>query len=364
MIALYSRWDDTAQSAEERLQKLLDMFSYILLNVNMEMDSALDVMQQLDERYGVLGDMTMDEFKELLKELGLARDQQDGSLGITGKAVQKIKTDALNEIFKNLRKSGLGSHETPHSGSGLERLPDTREYHFGDLASNIDVTQMITNALMRNDISAFNLQEDDIRVYETEHLASCATVLMIDISHSMILYGEDRITPAKQVALALTELITTKFPKDGLEVLVFGDEAKRVQLQDIPYISVGPYHTNTRDGLRMARQLLKRMRGANKQIFMVTDGKPSALFDDAGRLYKNSFGLDPKIVNKTLDEAVACCREGIVISTFMVAQDPYLVDFIEELTKSNGGRAFYSGLNKLGEMLFVDYISNRKKKMR
>jgi uncharacterized protein with von Willebrand factor type A (vWA) domain len=185
---------------------------------------------------------------------------------------------------------------------------------------------------------------------------------MIDISHSMILYGEDRITPAKQVALALSELISTRFPKDYLSLVTFGDEAELVSINELPFLTVGPYHTNTKAGLQLARNLLRKHGNANKQIFMVTDGKPSAIFDGNGRLYKNSFGLDPKIVNKTLDEAVACRREHIPITTFMVARDPYLINFVEELTKANQGRAYYSSLNNLGEFVFVDYIRNRKKK--
>ncbi|MGH2567010.1 MAG: hypothetical protein ACRDGA_01635, partial [Bacteroidota bacterium] len=180
--------------------------------------------------------------------------------------------------------------------------------------------------------------------------------------HSMILYGEDRITPAKQVALALSELIRIKFPKDYLSLIVFGDDAKIVSMSELPFLNVGPYHTNTRAGLQLARSLLRRRGNVNKQIFMVTDGKPSAIFDDAGRLYKNSFGLDPRIVNKTLDEAVQCRREKVVVSTFMVAQDPYLINFVEEFTKANQGRAYYSSLNNLGEYIFVDYIRNRRKR--
>lgn len=365
MKILYSKWREDSETAEQQLQKLLGMFTYILLQVNADAEEALEILQQLQDRYGILGEMTMDEYINLLKAQGLIGEGENGKLEATNKALSKIRRDALNEIFRNLKKTDMGLHETPFNGNGIERLPETRDYVFGDQAANIDITQTMSNALMReSELERFNLHEDDIRVYETEHLTNCATVLMIDISHSMILYGEDRITPAKQVALALAELITTKFPKDSLDVVLFGDEARRVQVQDIPFVQVGPFHTNTRDGLRLSRQLLKRARGMNKQIFMVTDGKPSAMFDDAGRLYKNSFGLDPRIVNKTLDEAVACRREGITISTFMVARDHYLVNFVEELTKANKGRAFYSGLDGLGEMMFVDYINNRKKKYR
>jgi uncharacterized protein with von Willebrand factor type A (vWA) domain len=224
------------------------------------------------------------------------------------------------------------------------------------------MTSTVTNAMKRDGIDDFTLKEEDLEVYETEHTTSCATVMMLDISHSMILYGEDRITPAKEVALALSELIQSRFPKDYLSLVVFGDEAKIVSLSELPFLNVGPYHTNTRAGLQLARSLLRRCGNVNKQIFMITDGKPSAIFDDAGRLYKNSFGLDPRIVNKTLDEAVQCRREKIVVSTFMVARDPYLINFVDEFTKTNQGRAYYSDLNKLGEFIFVDYLRNRRKR--
>ena len=204
--------------------------------------------------------------------------------------------------------------------------------------------------------------EEDLEVYEIEHFTGCATVLLLDISHSMVLYGEDRITPAKQVSLALAELIQTKFPKDNLALVTFGNDAQLVSISELPFLTVGPFHTNTRAGLLLARNLLRRSGNVNKQIFMVTDGKPSAIFDDAGRLYKNPYGLDPRIVNKTLDEAVQCRREMITISTFMIAQDPSLVEFVEELTKVNRGRAYYTSLDNLGEFIFVDYIRNRRKR--
>ncbi len=365
MKFVYSRWRPDSETEEQKMQRLLDLFSYVLLQVNANADEAIEILRQLEERYGILSDMTMDDYIQMLKAQGMIQEGEDSKLKASSKSLKKLRTDALNEIFRHLKKSDFGGHETPFNGSGVERLADTRDYVFGDQASNIDVTQTMRNALIReNELDRFSLHEDDIRVHETEHLSSCATVLMIDISHSMILYGEDRITPAKQVAMALAELISTKYPKDLLEVIVFGDEARRVQVSDIPFIEVGPFHTNTRDGLRMARQILKRAKGVNKQIFMVTDGKPSAMFDDAGRLYKNPYGLDVRIINKTLDEAVAARREGITISTFMVAQDNYLKNFVEDLTRANKGRAFYSGLDGLGQSLFVDYIANRRKNIR
>ncbi|HWF43834.1 MAG TPA: VWA domain-containing protein [Candidatus Kapabacteria bacterium] len=370
----YSEWKPGESStAEDRLKQLLELFSQILLQTSGDIQETLEWMGYLDEQYHIFGpDMTLDMFIDKLKELGLIREDENALLKPTNKAIQNIRRDALLEMFRSLRKSPTGAHDTPHIGSGIERTQNTKGYTFGDPSSNIDFTQTFQNAQKRafreqldddrvHDAD-LNLQEEDIEVYETEHLTSCATVLMIDISHSMILYGEDRITPAKKVALALSELIKTKFPKDQLYVVTFGDDAELITVSELPFLEVGPYHTNTRAGLRLARQLLKRSGNVNKQVFMVTDGKPSAMFDDAGRLYKNSFGLDPKIVNKTLDEAVACRREKITISTFMVARDPYLIDFVEELTKSNKGRAYYSGLNDLGQFVFVDYVRNRKKK--
>ena len=363
----YTDWNGDFKDREERLQELFKLFSYLMMKSSGDVDQALQWMEYLDQTRGILGEMTMQEFVEELKRAGMIREDGEGGGGfdLTGKGRQRIRRDALEEIFTSLKKTSPGEHRTPFSGSGVELTGDLRNYVFGDQPSNIDATHTLANALRRqSDLDRFSLHEDDIRVQETEHTTSVSTVLMLDISHSMILYGEDRITPAKQVALALSELIMTRFPKDRMHVILFGDDAHEVSVGDIPYVNVGPFHTNTRAGLRMARSLLRRQRGANRQIFMVTDGKPSAMFDDNGRLYKNSFGLDPRIVNKTLDEAVACRREGITISTFMVAQDAYLVDFVENLTKANRGRAYYSGLGKLGEMVFVDYIRNRRRKYR
>ena len=255
-----------------------------------------------------------------------------------------------------------GGHETPFEGEGVERLSETRPYRYGDQASNVDFTSTIGNAIRRSGFD-LDLHEDDFEVYEVEHTTSCATVMLLDISHSMILYGEDRISPAKRVAMALAELIIRKYPRDELHLVLFGDDATQVKIEDLPYVSVGPYHTNTKAGLLMARNILRRTRNANKQIFMITDGKPSAIYDRNGRLYLNSFGLDPRIVNRTLDEAMTCRREKITISTFMVTQDPYLVGFVEKLTEMNQGRAYYSSLDSLGEYILVDYVKNRRRRV-
>ncbi|MEP0822627.1 MAG: VWA domain-containing protein [Ignavibacterium sp.] len=359
----YTQWTSDSMTDEQRLESLMSFFSYLLIQSNGDVEEAMEWLRQLAEEYGLFDEsLTMDELIEKLKERGILEEVKD-MLVLTTRGIQKIRQDALRQIFTSLKKAPDGSHETPLSGSGTDRLSETRSWTFGDHATNIDLTSTITNALKRDGIDHFTLREDDLEVYETEHMTSCATVLMLDISHSMILYGEDRITPAKQVALALAELIRTKFPRDFLALVVFGDDAKIVSLDELPFLSVGPYHTNTKAGLQLARNLLRRSGKINKQIFMVTDGKPSAIFDSAGRLYKNSFGLDPRIVNKTLDEAVQCRREKITVSTFMVAQDPSLVNFVEEFTRANQGRAYFSSLNNLGEFIFVDYIRNRRKRI-
>jgi uncharacterized protein with von Willebrand factor type A (vWA) domain len=347
---------------EQRLQSMLSMFSYLLLQTSGDAEEALAWMRQLGEEYELFDEeMTLEDFINKLKELGYIEDAKDVII-LTAKGVQRIREDALREVFSNLKKAPEGSHESPHSGQGVDRLSETKKYKFGDQPTNIDLTSTLTNVLKHDTLDSFRLEEEDIEVYETEHITCCATVVLIDISHSMILYGEDRITPAKQVSLALAELIRTKFPKDHLNIVAFGDDAKEITLAELPFVTVGPYHTNTRAALRLARSILRRKGNVNKQVFLVTDGKPSAIFEDNGRLYRNSFGLDPRIVNKTLDEAVACRRERVVVSTFMVAKDPYLINFVEELTQANKGRAYYSSLNKLGEYVFVDYIRNRRKK--
>jgi len=362
MRFLYTKWTPQSQTDEQRLQSLMQLFSHLLVQTSGDVEEAMEWLRQLAEEYGIFDEnLSMEDLIQKLKEMGIIEEVNNTPV-LTTRGVQKIRQDALKEIFTSLKKTPMGTHETPLTGTGVERLSETKKWNFGDMPTNIDLTSTLTNAFKRSGIDEFNLTEDDLEVYETENLSSCATVLMLDISHSMILYGEDRITPAKQVGLALSELIMTKYPRDYIALVVFGDDAKLVSINELPFLNVGPYHTNTRAGLQLAKNLLRRCGNVNKQIFMITDGKPSAMFDDAGRLYKNSFGLDPRIVNKTLDEAVACRRERITISTFMVARDPYLINFIEDLTKANHGRAYYSSLNNLGQFIFVDYIRNRRKR--
>ena len=360
----YSQWREDSPTDGRRMEQLISLFNYLVVQTSGDVNEAMEWLKQLAEEYGLFDEnMSIDDLMDRLRELGLI-EQTPAGIQLTDAGIKRIRQDALREVFTSLKKTGQGTHETPYTGAGVERVSETKKFNFGDQPANIDLTATLSNAFRRGGIEDFTLEEEDLEVYETEYQTSCATVLMIDISHSMILYGEDRITPAKQVGLALAELIMTKFPKDYLALVTFGDDARLVSINELPFLTVGPYHTNTRAGLQLARDLLRRRGGnVNKHIFMVTDGKPSAIYESNGRLYKNSMGLDPKIVNKTLDEAVACRREKIPITTFMVARDPYLINFVEELTKANHGRAYYSSLSNLSEFVFVDYIRNRRKRM-
>lgn len=361
----YSEFDAESASRRERLERLLSIFNQLLIVTDGDPDQALEYLDAIAKRHGLFGHgLSIEDFKAFLEQEKHVRGDGRGGLELTRKGERMIRTEALDSIFTSLDKDSAGEHRVPASGSGPERLPETRSYEFGDSLALIEPTETISNAIRRGGLDSISIEEEDLRVYETEHLSSCATVLMIDLSHSMILYGEDRITPAKRVALALTELITTRYPKDSLEVVVFGDEAWQVPLQDIPYLSVGPFHTNTRAGLILARELLRKKRQANRQIFMLTDGKPSALTERGGQIYKNPIGLDRRVVNKTLEEAETCRRHGIPVTTFMLTEDPLLVDFVERFTQVNNGRAYYSQLGTLGNFVLVDYLRNRKRRVR
>jgi uncharacterized protein with von Willebrand factor type A (vWA) domain len=340
------------------LQELTKLFLQLVLQTGGDVEEALNWMKYLQERGMIDPSIDLDEFRRHLEKSEVVEDR-DGKLALTAAGERQIRRSALEEIFTSLTKSGPGYHAIPRAGAGGELLPETRPYEFGDNPTAIDGVRTIGNAV-RRDADDIALKPEDFEVHEEEHLTSCATVLAIDVSHSMILYGEDRFTPAKKVALALVELIQSKYPKDSIEVILFGDDAKRVPISEISKTQVGPFHTNTKAGLALARKLLVHRKNPNKQIFLITDGKPSAIWDH-GRLYKNPFGLDLKIVNRTLEEADACRRDGITITTFMIATDSYLVAFVDKLTKINRGRAYYASPYNLAEFLFTDYIRNRKK---
>jgi uncharacterized protein with von Willebrand factor type A (vWA) domain len=346
-------------------ESLLKIFMQLLTITSGDIAEALNWMNQMDKKYDLTNkNYGMGDFIQDLKDKNYIEENEDGPVfNLTSKGEQSIRRQSLEEIFGKLKKSSRGNHVTMHSGLGDESTSDRREYYFGDSIEQIDITGSIKNSQINHGIDDFKLTEDDLEVEERDFKALTSTVLMIDISHSMILYGEDRITPAKKVAMALSELITTKYPKDTLDIIVFGNDSWPIEIKDLPYLQVGPYHTNTVAGLELAIDILRRRKTSNKQIFMITDGKPTCL-KEGTRYYKNSFGLDKKIMNKTLDQAAKCRKLGITITTFMIARDLYLQEFVREFTKTNNGRAFYSSLSGLGDYIFEDYIKNRRKKVK
>jgi uncharacterized protein with von Willebrand factor type A (vWA) domain len=349
-------------------ERLFDVFSELITHTSGDVDEALDWLNVLDKEYKLTtDDYTMEDFIEDLKKKGYLREELqpdgNGQLAITAKTERVLRKNAMEQIFGNIRKSGAGNHKSKKSGVGDEATGDFRAFQFGDSFENISVTESLKNAQINNGVGEFKLTEQDLVIEDTHHKSQMSTVLMIDISHSMILYGEDRITPAKKVAMALAELITTSYPKDTLDVIVFGNDAWPIKIKDLPYLNVGPYHTNTVAGLELAMDILRRKRNTNKQIFMITDGKPSCLRLPDGQYYKNSNGLDEHIVEKCYTMAAQARKMHIPITTFMIAQDPYLQAFIEQFTKANKGKAFYTGLKGLGEMIFHDYETNRKKRI-
>ncbi|MEX0721925.1 MAG: VWA domain-containing protein [Balneolaceae bacterium] len=366
----YFEWDErfAKQPRKSSFDTLWDLFQQLLTIASGEVSQALKWLTELDKEYGITDQFEdgygLSDFIDELQERGyIEEDGQSHQMIITRKTERSLRTRSLEEVFKNLEKGGMGGHKSPHSGKGIERQPETRKWQHGSDIGQMNSVNTMLNMLNHSSIDAFDLHEDDLEVYETDHYTSVATVLLIDLSHSMILYGEDRITPAKKVAMALSELIMNNYAKDSLDIVAFGNEAWQISVDDLPYLKVGPYHTNTKQALEVARHILQRKKYANKQIFMITDGKPSCIIEN-GKLYKNSFGLDRKIVNKVLDEAVKCRRDQITITTFMIAQDPYLQSFVRELTEANKGKAYFASLGELGGYIFEDYIRNRKKNVK
>ena len=343
-------------------ENLLKLFLQLIVVTSGDVYESLNWMNELDRKYNLTDDnYSMGDFIEDLKKKNYIEENENEQIfKLSAKSERTIRKQSLEEIFSKLRKSVRGNHSTPFTGHGDELTSERREYYFGDTLDQIDVTSSIKNAQINHGLDDFKLTENDLEIEEFDYKVINSTVLMIDISHSMILYGEDRITPAKKVAMALSELITTKYPKDTLDVIVFGNDAWQIDIKDLPYLEVGPFHTNTVAGLDLSIDILRKRKTNNKQIFMITDGKPTCLKFGI-KYYKNSFGLDRKIVNKTLDQAAKCRRLGITVTTFMIARDPYLQNFVRDFTKTNHGRAYYSSLNGLGDFIFEDYIRNRRK---
>lgn len=347
---------------DAQFEEFKKIFFQILNYTAGDANEALDWMTSLDNQHGFSNaQYGMGDFIDDLKKQGYLDDKKDqGEFDITPKSEQTIRKSALKEIFGRLEKGKSGQHRTNQTGIGDENTSEYRPFEYGDLSDQIDFNRSIRNAQVNHGIDSFHLTHNDLEVEEKSHKSGMATVVMIDISHSMILYGEDRITPAKKVAMALSELISSNYPGDTIDFIVFGNDAWPITKKELPYLKVGPYHTNTYAGLELALNTLKKRKTANKQIFMITDGKPTCLKVGA-KYYKNSFGLDRKVINKTMEMASQCRRLNIPITTFMIASDPYLQQFVREFTETNNGKAYYSSLDNLGEYVFEDFIKNRKK---
>jgi len=278
---------------------------------------------------------------------------------LTDKSIDFLGFRLLRRLLGSLGRSSLGRHETVHFATGVEAYQTSKEYEFGDTL-NIDISATLLNAVGREGLGVpINLEYRDVMVHQSEYESSCSTVLLLDTSHSMILYGEDRFTPAKRVALALAHLIRSQYPGDSLRLVLFHDSAEEIPLKQLARVVVGPYHTNTCEGLRLARRLLMSEKTDMRQIIMITDGKPSAITLPNGRIYKNAFGLDPMILEETFKEVATCRKAGILINTFMLASDHYLVDFVKKVTEICKGKAYFATTLNLRQYILMDYL--RKK---
>jgi uncharacterized protein with von Willebrand factor type A (vWA) domain len=355
------------RDGRSRFEQLRDLFLELVTHTSGDVEEALEWMREIDQKHGLTDeDYTFEDFVAELEARGYIRNTSSEGPGksLAARGEQAIRSRALDQVFGNLRKSAAGGHRTRFRGAGEETTSDRRPYRFGDRIDTIDFQASLRNAQIAHGIDGMHLTEADLVVEDRELRASTATVVLIDISHSMILYGEDRITPAKKVAMALAELVLTRYPQDTLDVVVFGDDAWEVSIADLPYLQVGPFHTNTVAGIERAMDLLRRRKTPNRQIFMITDGKPTCILEN-GSYYKNpSWSLDPYITGRCYTLARSCRRLGIPITTFMIAQDPQLQEFVETFTEANGGRAFFTGLQGLGDIVFKDFERNRARRAR
>jgi Ca-activated chloride channel homolog len=332
----------------------------------MQMEGKLDeLIEQLIERMQQEDYISVDEPFDPTRQSSsggqVGENHQQAKFEITDKSLDFLGFRALRDLLGSLGKSSFGRHDTRDMATGVEASGSSRTYEFGDTL-NLDITATLSQAIQREGLSLpLNIEYSDLQVHQCEYQSSCATVLMLDCSHSMILYGEDRFTPAKKVAMALSHLIRTQYPGDSLSLILFHDSAEEVPLSQLARVKVGPYYTNTREGLRLAQRILQRQRKDMKQIVMITDGKPSALTLEDGRIYKNAFGLDPLVVSQTLEEVAKCKRAGVLINTFMLASDYGLVQFVQKVTEMCRGKAYFTTPYTLGQYLLMDYMSRKTK---
>jgi Ca-activated chloride channel homolog len=362
--------DQTLEDLKRAIEQALldaDMFDETLREQveRMQMDGKLDeLIEQLIERMQQEDYISIDEPHDPARQSstgGQTGEAQQTRFEITDKSLDFLGFKALRNLLGSLGKSSFGRHDTRDLATGIETSGASKSYEFGDTL-NLDITATLSSAIQREGLALpLNIEYSDLQVHQCEYQSSCATVVMLDCSHSMILYGEDRFTPAKKVAMALSHLIRTQYPGDSLSLVLFHDSAEEVPLSQLARVKVGPYYTNTREGLRLAQRILQRQRKDMKQIVMITDGKPSALTLEDGRIYKNAFGLDPLVVSQTLEEVSKCKRAGVLINTFMLASDYGLVQFVQKVTEMCRGKAYFTTPYTLGQYLLMDYMSRKTK---
>jgi Ca-activated chloride channel homolog len=362
----YSRFDPTEQdlTMQDLYDMLMDELTQWESTQSMKDDELKNLVRQILQRMedeGFIrqeGSQWSDEVGEIVPQGG-HKDLQNTRIELTDKSIDFLGFKKLKNILGAVGRSSLGRHDTLYLATGVETAEAPKPYEFGD-AMNLDISATLLKCIERAGLRIpMPLEKQDLMVQQAEYQSSCATVLMLDCSHSMILYGEDRFTPAKQVALALAHLIRTQYPGDSFHVVLFHDGAEEIPLKKLATVKVGPYYTNTRDGLRLAQKILARERKDMKQIIMITDGKPSAMTLENGQIYRNAFGLDPMIVSHTFEEAAKCRKSGILINTFMLASDYDLVAFVKKLTQMCRGKAYFTTPYNLGEYILFDYL-NRK----
>jgi Ca-activated chloride channel family protein len=359
--------DDLRRAIEQALMEG-DQFDDDLREQLQQMaaDGQLDeLIEKLIERMQQQDYISIDQPPDPARPSGvggqLGENTPQAKFEITDKSLDFLGFKSLRNLLGSLGKSSFGRHDTRDLATGIEASGASRTYEFGDTL-NLDITATLSSAIRREGLTLpLNIEYSDLQVHQCEYQSSCATVLMLDCSHSMILYGEDRFTPAKKVAMALSHLIRTQYPGDSLALVLFHDSAEEVPLSQLARVKVGPYYTNTREGLRLAQRILQRQKKDMKQIVMITDGKPSALTLEDGRIYKNAFGLDPLVVSQTLEEVSKCKRAGVLINTFMLASDYGLVQFVQKVTEMCRGKAYFTTPYTLGQYLLMDYMSRKTK---
>ena len=370
----YMRFQDLEQSLEnlrEALRQALESGDFFDESIRAKLNEMMaegnldGVIDKLIER------MERENYVSFSGEQNPTNEQQrTGQAGgmesqarfeVTDKSLDFLGFKALRDLLGSLGKSSYGNHDTRHWATGIEASGGSRRYEFGDTL-NLDTTTTLSSAIAREGIGLpLNMEYEDLHVHQCDYQSSCATVMMLDCSHSMILYGEDRFTPAKRVAMALTHLIRTQFPGDSLSLVLFHDSAEEMPVSQLARVKVGPWHTNTREGLRVAQRVLDRQRKDMKQIVMITDGKPSALTLPDGRIYKNAYGLDPLVVSETLEEVSRCKRSNVLINTFMLASDYDLIQFVHKVSAMCRGKAYFTTPDTLGQYLLMDYMQRRSK---